>query len=342
MSTRKPYPSDVGDEEWVLVAPYLTLAREDAAQRQYPLREVFNVLRGLVRTGTQWRMLPNDLPPWTAVYQPAQRWCEVGVFEALVHDLRQLLRLAEGRDPDPSAIIIDIESRTVPSTPESGARAGYAGAKRRKGSNVHLAVDTLGHLLALSVTPASEQEREQVTALAAEVQELTDEPVEIADVDQGYTGERAQQAAQQHGTQLAVVKLPGTKRGFVLLPRRWVIERSFGWLARDDERLPETAVHHLHKAGDQRQSCPARACHWATVRSSSPKAATIAWRGQPWHSRVSTTGTTSSTVRRRKNTVPLVAAKDLRQRRQRYRRAFLLWIRRLPCPTWPLAGQAGW
>jgi transposase len=157
-----------------------------------------------------------------------------------------LLRLAEGRDPNPSAIILD--SRTLQSSPESGARAGYDGAKRRKGSKVHMAVDTLGHLLALSVTPANEQDRDQVATLAAEVQELTGEQVEIAYVDQGYTGERPQQAAQAQGIHLEVVKLPQAKRGFVLLPRRWVIERSFGWLARfrrlarDYERLPETVA----------------------------------------------------------------------------------------------------
>lgn len=88
---RKPYPSDVTDEEWAFVAPYLTLMHEDAPQREHSLREVFNALRWLVRTGSQWRYLPNDLPPWTAVYQQAQRWIAAGVFPDMVHDLRALL-----------------------------------------------------------------------------------------------------------------------------------------------------------------------------------------------------------------------------------------------------------
>lgn len=241
---RKPYPTDVSDDEWAFIAPYLTLMTEDAPQRDYPLREVFNGLRYVVRGGISWRMIPNDLPPWYTVYQQTQRWLKAGVFEALVQDLRVLLRLAAGRDEQPTAAIFD--SRTLQSSTESGERAGYDGAKRRKGNKTHMAVDTLGLLLTLHVTAADKQDRAQVAQLAQEVQAVTGETVEVAFVDQGYTGETAQQAAAQHGIRLEVVKLPDAKRGFVLLPRRWVVERSFAWLsrfrrlARDYERLPET------------------------------------------------------------------------------------------------------
>jgi transposase len=241
---RKPYPSDVSDEEWAFVAPYLTLMREDAPQREHDLREVFNALRWIVRTGAQWRMLPNDLPPWAAVYQQSQRWLRAGVFEAMVDDLRAILRLAAGRSAEPTAVILD--SRTVQSTPESGSRAGYDGHKKRNGSKTHIAVDTLGYLLSLHVTPANAQERAQIAALAEEIQSITGESVEVAFVDQGYTGDEPANAAAQHGIRLEVVKHTEAKRGFVLLPRRWVVERSFGWaarfrrLARDYERLPQT------------------------------------------------------------------------------------------------------
>lgn len=244
MQTRKPYPSDVSDEEWAFVAPYLILLPLDANQRTHDLREVFNALRYLVRTGAPWRMLPNDLPPWPAIYQQTQRWLKAGCFEAIVHDLRTMLRLAQGRNAEPSAAIID--SRTLQSTPESGARAGYDGHKHKKGSKIHMAVDTLGHLLALHVTPANEQDRTQVAELAQAIQQVTDQHVEVAFVDQGYTGEEPAKAAQEQGIALQVVKLPEAKRGFVLLPRRWVVERSFGWmarfrrLARDYERLATT------------------------------------------------------------------------------------------------------
>lgn len=233
------------------MAPYLTLMTEEAPQRTYALREVFNGVRWITRTGAPWRMMPHDLPPWHVVYQQMRRWIEARVFEGLVHDLRAVLRIAEGREEKPTAAILD--SRTLQSTPESGSRAGYDGAKKRKGSKVHLAVDTLGYLLALSVTAANEQDRAQVAELCQQVQAVTGETVEVAFVDQGYTGEQAADDAKTHGIRLEVVKLAEAERGFVLLPRRWVVERSFGWtarfrrLARDYERLPETlaGLHYL-------------------------------------------------------------------------------------------------
>jgi transposase len=246
METRKSYPSDVTDEEWAFVAPYLTLMTLAAPQRRHDLREVFNGLRWLIRTGSPWRYLPNDLPPWEAVFQQTQRWVAAGCFPAIVHDLRVLLRVDAGRQAEPTAVIWD--SRTLQSTPESGGRAGYDGAKRKKGSKVHAAVDTLGHLLAAHVTPANEQDRAQVEALATAVQEVTGETVELAYGDQGYTGDDPATAAQAQGIQLEVVKHPAATRGFVLLPRRWVVERSFAWvarcrrLARDYERLAATLV----------------------------------------------------------------------------------------------------
>lgn len=221
---RKPYPSDVSDTEWAFVAPYLALMSENAPQRKYSLREVFNGLRWIIRTGSPWRMMPHDLPPWQVVYQQAQRWYRAGVFEDMVHDLRVLLRVAKGKKANPTAAIFD--GRTLQSTPETG----YDGYKRKKGSKVHLAVDTLGYLLALTVTPANAQERQQVKDLATRVQEATENHVEVAFVDQGYTGEAAREAAQSVGIDLVVVKLSEAKHGFVLLPRRWVVERSFaGW-----------------------------------------------------------------------------------------------------------------
>jgi len=229
-TTRTPYPSDVTDDEWEFAAPYLTLMAEDAPQREYGLREVLDALRWLVKTGGQWRMMPHDFPPWAAVYQQARRWVAAGCFEAMAHDLRALLRVAAGRGARPTAAVLD--GRTLQSTPESGARAGYDGAKRRKGSKVHIAVDTLGNLLALRVTAAGEQERAQVADLAAAVQEATGQTVTLAYVDQGYTGAQPAADAAAHGIRLEVVKHTEAKRGFVLLPRRWVVERSFAWLAR--------------------------------------------------------------------------------------------------------------
>jgi transposase len=136
---RKAYPSDVSFKEWSLLAPYLTLMTEDAPLRADPLREVCTAKRYIVRSGAPWRMMPSDLLPWQVVCQQARRWIDAGVFESRVLDLRVILRLAGGRDPSPSAVILD--SCTMQSTPESSARAGYDGARRRKGSKVHIAVE---------------------------------------------------------------------------------------------------------------------------------------------------------------------------------------------------------
>lgn len=240
-ATDQSYPTDLSDAEWAFCAPYLTLMREDAPQRTHDLRAVCNALRYMVRAGCPWRLLPHDLPPWRIVHEQAQRWQRAGCFEDMAHDLRVLLRTLAERGPQPTAAILD--SRTLQSSPESGGRAGYDGYKRRNGSKIHAAVDTLGHLLALKTTPANEQDRAQVGELSARLQEVTGGSVQIEYVDQGYTGEKAAAAAAEHGIALEVVKLAEAKRGFVLLPKRWVVERSFGWaarfrrLSRDYERL---------------------------------------------------------------------------------------------------------
>jgi transposase len=179
--THQPYPSDISDAEGEFVLPYLCLLPEDAGQGVHALRDVLDALRWMVRGGAPWRYLPKDFPPWPAVYQQARRWIAADCFEAIVHDLRAVLRFADGRDPEPTAVILD--GRTIQSTPESGPRAGYDGYKRRNGSKVHVAVDTLGHLLALHVTPADEQERAQVGLLAEAVQRVTGDSVELAYVD---------------------------------------------------------------------------------------------------------------------------------------------------------------
>jgi transposase len=201
-----------------------------------------NTLRGQDRLSVA---IPSPRPaPWTAVYQQARRWLDAGVFEDIAHDLRTIVRFLDGREPEPTATIF--EGRTIQSTPESGDRAGYDGARKKKGSKVHAAVDTLGNLLALKITTANEQERAQVAELAAKVQEVTGGTVEITYVDQGYTGDDASHDADQAGIKLTVVKHKEAKRGFALRPRRWVVERTFGWLgryrrlARDYERLSKT------------------------------------------------------------------------------------------------------
>ena len=242
------YPSDVSDEEWAFVLPYRLLSTEDSGARRHSLRAVFDAYRYLLRSGCGWRMLPGDFPPWKAVYDQAARWHAAGVFEALVADLRGMIRLGEGRPWHPSAAVLD--SRTLKSTAASEG-AAYDGAKRMKGRKLHLAVDTLGHLLAAVVSPADVQDRAVVAQLCAEMQAEVDGAVTAAFVDQGYTGAAPEADAARQGIELLVVKHAGPRRGFVLLPRRWVVERTFAWMAnfrrlnRDYERLAETlrALH---------------------------------------------------------------------------------------------------
>lgn len=243
---RRAYPSDVSDDVYAFVLPYLVLKPEQAAQRKHPLREVLNALIWVSRTGAQWDYLPHDFPPPDVVRSQAARWFAAGCFENAVHDLRLLLREQQQRHAEPSAFILD--SRTLQSTPESGHRAGFDGAKKRKGTKMHLAVDTLGHLLAVLASPANEQDRAQVKDLCQAVQEVTGGSIEVAFADQGYSGEDAATQASDANVSLIVVKRPEAAKGFILLPKRWVVERSFAWcsrfrrLGRDLERLSSTLI----------------------------------------------------------------------------------------------------
>lgn len=185
------YPSDVSDEECALVAPYLALLRESSGQRDHALREVFNGLRSIVRTGAPWRFMPHDLPPWAAVYQQTKRRLSAECF-------------------------------------------------------ADVAVDTPGQVVALHGTPADVGDGDEAGRLSAAVQAETEGYVEKGFVDQGYTGAKPAAAARAHGIDLEVVKAPEAKRGFVLVPRRWVAGRSFTWAARcrrlvkDDDRYGST------------------------------------------------------------------------------------------------------
>jgi len=169
---------------------------------------------------------------------------QAGVFETIAYDLRIIERILKERDEQPTAVILD--ARTLQSTPECGARAGFDGAKKKKGSKAHIAVDTLGNLLAVTISAANEQERAYVKELAEKVQQVTGGTVELAYVDQGYTGASAAEQAASKSIELEVVKHHEARQGFVLLPRHWVVERTLGWLgrfrrlARDYERLATT------------------------------------------------------------------------------------------------------
>ena len=267
---RKPYPSDVSDDEGALVAPWLTLLPEEAGQREHPSREVVDGLRCTVETGAPWRWMRHDLPPRAAVCRQAQRWSAVGCFERLAQDLRAVLRLAAGRSPEPGAAVLD--GRTWRSSPEGGGRAGYDGTGRKRGSRPQTAVDTPGHLLALHVTPANADDRAEVGRLAEAVQAATGGSVSLACVDQGFSGPRPAAAAPEHGIELEVVGLPEAGRGVVLLPRRWVVQRSFARIIRSaassGTASPTPAPWHTSTWPPSPASCSARPLHRPAVHDS--------------------------------------------------------------------------
>ena len=243
MPRKQGYKTDLTNDEWQFTAPYLAIIPLDAVQRKHEAREVLNAIRYLAKTGVQWDYLPNEFPPPEIVKDQLRRWIEHHCFENIVHDLRELLRLRVGKEAYPSTTIID--SRFAISTPESGARAAYNGHKAKSGSKVHAVVDTMGHLLSLVVSAGNVDDRQPVYELCEQVQALTGDRVITMFADKGYTGEAVQDDANDNIIRLVVMKKPEAVKGFVLLPMRWVVERSFGWmtrfrrLTRDFERLPE-------------------------------------------------------------------------------------------------------
>lgn len=243
---REPYPSDIDDETYAFILPYLLFQVQDDPRRKYSIREVLNAMLWIVRTGSQWKYLPHGFPPYKIVHQQVMFWFQRKCFEDILSDLRVLERNRNLKNDNPTVIIID--SRTLRSTPQSGHRAGYDGGKKINGTKIHIAVDTLGNLITLIATPANEQDRDQLYDLCKQVQEITDNNVDIVIADQGYTGEQADIDAVLNNMELIIVKRSEKEKGFVLLPKRWIVERTLAWfskfrrLGRDLEKLASTLV----------------------------------------------------------------------------------------------------
>ena len=242
---RKRYPSDVTNEEWAFVAPYLTLMRQDAPQREHPLRDVFDALRWLVKTGAHWRYLPHDFPPWELVYAYFRKWGKDGTWEALVRRLRQGVRQQAGREATPSMACID--SQSVKGT-ECGGAHGIDGHKRINGVKRHILVDTMGLLLAVVVTAASVTDAAAAQAVFRRAQAVGLPRLEkvLGDHVYGYEG-LPQWTEDNWGVRLEITGKKEGERGFKVIKWRWVVERTFAWLgryrrnSRDYEKLPETS-----------------------------------------------------------------------------------------------------
>jgi putative transposase len=225
------YPSDLTDAQWTCLQRHLP---PDVPRRRWPrhsLRSILDAIFYLLRTGCPWRFLPADFPPWQTVYYHFRRFRLTGMWHHLLAALRAAERERAGRDPQPSAAIMDAQS--VKTVEESASISGYDGHKRVKGRKRHILVDTLGLPLSISVTPASTHDKVGAWRLLARLKPLVPRLRKIW-ADGAYTsGALARWCKEYGGWEVEIVgREPGTK-GFAIQPRRWVVERTFAWLVRN-------------------------------------------------------------------------------------------------------------
>jgi putative transposase len=250
LPTQRPrrYPSDTDDDEWAVLAPYVPVggtAAQGGRPPQYPRRDIVDAIRYLDRTSCQWRALPADFPPWHTVYHYFRAWTRDGPLTRMHDGLRMQVRQALGREPDPTAAAADSQSVRAAETVGKTSR-GYDAGKKINGRKRHIVVDTCGLLLVVLVTGAGVQDRDAARLLLWALRTCFP-TIKLLWADGGYSGQLVTWAATALGLAVEIVRKLAGQVGFQVLPRRWVVERTFAWInrcrrtVRDYERLP---AHH--------------------------------------------------------------------------------------------------